>query len=278
MKLTEGWNLCGIKILDGKTKKLPVYFHSIGHYNGQKHVFRPDGLGQYQICICTDGKGVFSFDGMKYDIERGDMFFLSPDKGHEYYPISSNWTIIWLVFNGNDVGSVINYFDYKKAFVCHINEKGLCEIVEICESLYATYNKNEKYEFSLTTDVLKIIEMVGKCERYENKAKDNEEGGFAPVLDFVKTNYMKFITLEDMAERSGLSKSHFCRQFKNEYGVSPVVYLNNYRISVAKFLLATTMESVDVIAGKTGFNDASYFCSVFKKQEKCSPGQYRERH
>ncbi len=278
MKLTDGWNLCGIKILDEKTKELPVYFHSIGHYNGQKHVFRPDGLGQYQICICTDGNGVFSFDGMKYDIKKGDIFFLSPSVGHEYYPVSSNWTVIWLVFNGKNVKSVIDYFDFENAFVCKCHEEKLCRMIEICESLYATYNENEKYEFSLTTDVLKIIEMVGKCERVENSTFTNHSGSFSPVLEYVKANYMNFITLDDMAEKSGLSKSHFCRQFKNDYAVTPLAYLNNYRISVAKFLLSTTKESIDVIAGKTGFSDASYFCAVFKKQEGCSPGKYRERH
>lgn len=57
-----------------------------------------------------------------------------------------------------------------------------------------------------------------------------------------------------------------------------MVYLNRYRISVAKFLLTTTIEAVGVIAKKTGFYDTSYFCSVFKKFEGCSPIEYRNKH
>ena len=80
-----------------------------------------------------------------------------------------------------------------------------------------------------------------------------------------------------MAAVAEMSKSHFCREFKKVYGMTPVAYLNTYRISVAKFLLATTEESMEIISGKTGFAKTSYFCAVFRKHEGCSPKQFRER-
>ncbi len=279
MKLTEGWNLCGIKILDEKTKLLPLYFHSIGHYTEQKHVFRPEGLGQYQIAVCTKGSGTFSAEGKEYEIKRGDIFFFSPKVGHEYYPVSKDWTIIWVVFNGVNIEGILSYFDFNKSFVRRADETTLTELVEICERLYDTYNKNECYEFSLTTDVLVLINKVSKCQMVEKLAGKNEaKGSFSPVIDYIKKNYMDMITLDDIANASDLSKSHFSRMFKMEYGVTPMVYLNRYRVSVAKFLLATTAESIEIIAGKTGFSDTSYFCAVFKKFEGASPAQYRQRH
>lgn len=279
MKLTEGWTLCGIKILEEKTKKLPIYFHSIGHYIGQKHVFRPEGLRQHQICICTRGRGVFNADGVEYDIERGDIFYLAPEVGHEYYPRDDNWTIIWVVFNGLNTEGILSYFDFNKSFVRHADEAKLSEIVKICERLYDTYNKNERYEFSLTTDMLELIEYISRCDEVvKDDLERSDKSGFLPAIDYIKKHYMDMITLDDMAEAIGLSKSHFCRQFKEFYKVTPMAYLNRYRISVAKFLLTTTIESVDVIAGKTGFSDTSYFCAVFKKFEECSPVQYRKRH
>ena len=279
MQLTDGWTLCGIKILEEKMNKLPLYFHSIGHYIGQKHVFRPEGLGQYQICICTHGCGVLNVDGAEYDIRKGDVFFLSPQTGHEYYPRDNDWTVIWVVFNGNDIEGIASYFDFEKAFVCHADENMLDSMIEICSRLYSTYNKNERYEFSLTTDMLMLIDKVSQCEKREhNTAVNSKSGGFSPVVDYIKKQYMDFISLDDIAKVSGLSKSHFCRQFKAEYGISPMLYLNRYRVRVAKFLLTTTVESIDVIAGKTGFSDTSYFCAVFRKLEGCSPMQYRKRH
>ncbi|MBQ3110866.1 MAG: AraC family transcriptional regulator [Clostridia bacterium] len=278
MKLTEGWTLCGIKILEEKMKKLPIYFHSIGHYIGQKHVFRPEGLGQYQLCICTKGSGVFNAKGISYEINRGHVFFVSPETEHEYYPTTNDWTVIWVVFNGTDVEGFLSYFGFEGAFVRRAGDAVLKEMIKLCENMYLTYNKNNCYSFSLTTNMLTLLEYVDKCEKVKVNDGGNAKGLFAPVIDYINKNYMDFITLDDIASVSNLSKSHFCRQFKTEYGVTPVVYLNRYRVSVAKFLLSTTLESIDVIAGKTGFGDTSYFCAVFKKIEGVTPGQYRQRH
>lgn len=278
MKLTEGWTLCGIKILEEKMNSLPVYFHSIGHYPGQKHVFRPDGLGQYQICICTRGSGIFNAEGKEYSIQEGDVFFLSPKVGHEYYPRDNDWTVIWVVFNGAGVEGIVEYLGLDKAFVYHADDEKLKTMVEICESIYDTYNKNECYDFSLTTDLLLLIDKVSQCEKQEEGEATINGSGFAPVIDYIKKYYMDFITLDDITKVSGLSKSYFGRLFKAEYSVSPIQYLNRYRVSVAKFLLTTTLESVEVISGKTGFSDTSYFCAVFRKLEGCSPVQYRRRH
>lgn len=281
MRLTDGWTLCGIKILDEKTKLLPIYFHSIGHYPGQRHVFRPSGLGQYQLAICTKGCGVFASEGQEYNIKEGDMFFVSPDTSHEYYPVDNSWTVIWVVFNGKDVEGIMKYFEFKPTFVKHADEDNLKRIIGLCETLYETYNKNESYDFLLTVTMQQLMYCLslGKDVTSKLKSENNDvKISFSPVIDFIKKNYMHNLSLEDIAKECELSKSHFCRLFKKEYGITPMIYLNRYRISVAKFLLATTVESVDVIAGKTGFSDTSYFCAVFRKTEGCSPVQYRKRH
>ncbi|MBR5535280.1 MAG: helix-turn-helix domain-containing protein [Clostridia bacterium] len=278
MKLTDGGNLCGIKILDEKTRLLPIYFHSIGHYVTQKHIFRPNGLGQYQFCLCLGGSGIFNVNDVEYPIQRGDIFFLSPQVSHEYSPTSDKWSVIWVVFNGLEVERLKEYFDFEDTFVCHADDRRLNEMVSVCQRMFETYNKNERYEFSLTMNMLTLIQLVSGCERITQKSEAKDiKGGFAPVIEYIKKNYMKPVTLDDMAWAGGLSKSHFCRKFKAKYAVTPMVYLNSYRVSIAKFLLSTTAESIDIIAEKTGFSDTSYFCAVFKRIEGTSPGQYRQQ-
>lgn len=282
MKLTEGWNLCGIKILDDRTKLLPVYFHSIGHYTDQKHVFRPNGLGQYQLAICTGGRGVFFASCKEHSIEKGDVFFVSPDLAHEYYPSDNNWSIIWVVFNGKNVLDIMEYFSLKEVFVKRLNEKHLSKVINLCEELYMVYNSREEYDFSLTLTLQKLLQEVSYGEDISyichNEKHNSGKESVSPSMDYIKKNYMESINLEDIAQKSEMSKSHFCRVFKNIYGVTPMAYLNLYRISVAKFLLTTTVENIDTIAKKIGFGDASYFCAVFRKEEKITPGQYRRRH
>lgn len=282
MQLTGAMNLCGIKILDEKTKLLPIYFHSIGHYPEQKHVMRPDGFSHYQLAICLDGKGVFSSDGKEYDIKRGDVFFFSPQVSHEYYPIGNNWTIIWIVFGGQGVKNLLEYFSFHDIFVKTFNdEEELKKMVSLCNDLFCIYNYNESYSFELTVIMLKILNCIAPCADVNSRFE--EDGGdcknsFSPVIDFIKKHYNEMLSLNDLADVAQMSESHFCRSFKSEYGITPMAYLTRYRISVAKFLLATTEETVEIIADKTGFPNTSYFCSVFRKHEGISPNQYHKKY
>ena len=282
MGFTDGVRHTGINILDEKTKLLPIYFHSVGHFPRHGHTLRPEGFGQHQMAVCVSGGGVFSVDGKEFDIKTGDAFYFSPKTAHEYYPITRDWTLLWVIFDGQNAYDTAKYFEMGEYSVWHVEEEERKRLEVIYEHLYDTYTNSYEYDFSLTMDILEILSIVSKCSRvkskYHNEEGDNKKGSFTPVIDFIKKNYTTGLMLDDLVKKSKLSKNHFTRLFKKEYGVTPMVYLNRHRISVAKFLLTTTIETVDQIARRIGFNDTSYFCSVFRKFEGCSPIQYRDKH
>lgn len=282
MGFTDGINHTGIQILDEKTQLLPLYFHSVGHYMRHGHALRPEGFGQHQIALCTQGGGIFSVDGKEFEIKKGDLFYFNPYISHEYYPTTPDWILIWVVFDGKDASDIVKYFDFGEYSVRHADDETLNKLAALGEKLYDTYLKEQKYIFSLTMDVLQMLSIASGCEvvksKYYNEDGNIQKGSFSPVIEFIKQNYTKVLTLDDLVRKSKLSKNHFTRTFKKEYGVTPMVYLNRYRISVAKFLLTTTIRTSDEIAQMTGFNDTSYFCAVFRKFEGVSPMQYRTKH
>ncbi|MGE5613002.1 MAG: PocR ligand-binding domain-containing protein [Bacillota bacterium] len=97
------------------------------------------------------------------------------------------------------------------------------------------------------------------------------------AIDYIKRNYMKKITLEDVANHVQLSTSYFCSIFKAEMKCSFNAYLNKIRIEMSKKLLEDhTIPLVDV-AYLVGYEDQSYFSKVFKSRTGISPGKYRER-
>ena len=60
-------------------------------------------------------------------------------------------------------------------------------------------------------------------------------------------------------------------------GKPPMQYLNEYRVEKACALLENTAYSVTDAALAVGFDDASYFARVFKKQTGVSPRNYRKK-
>ncbi len=97
-----------------------------------------------------------------------------------------------------------------------------------------------------------------------------------PLIEFIRTNYMKDITATEMANILKTSESNLYAVFKKTAGISPVKYLNNYRLSVASDLLVQTSDSVKNIAEKVGINDQFYFSKLFKAKYSESPQEYRK--
>ena len=96
------------------------------------------------------------------------------------------------------------------------------------------------------------------------------------AVDYIKRNYMKKITLEEVAAHVYLSPSYFSKIFKDEMKCNFNTYLNQVRIEVSKKLLSDDSIALVDIANLVGYEDQSYFTKVFKKLTGISPGKYRE--
>ena len=72
-----------------------------------------------------------------------------------------------------------------------------------------------------------------------------------------------------------MSKSHFIHFMKQVTGMSFVAYLNQFRISKAQVLMASTTKSLAEISHEVGFCDQSYFGHVFRKLLRTTPRDYR---
>lgn len=97
------------------------------------------------------------------------------------------------------------------------------------------------------------------------------------AVRYVKENYMKKITLDDVANHVYLSKAYLSRIFKEEMDVSLVNYINQLRIDKSKALLGDLSLPLIDVANLVGFEEQSYFSKVFKKLNGISPGQYRKK-
>lgn len=96
------------------------------------------------------------------------------------------------------------------------------------------------------------------------------------TMDFIRSNCLKRISLEEIAGQVFLSKSYLSSIFKQETGISIIDYLNQARVAHSKKLLATTKMPLIDIANECCFGDQSYFSRVFKKYEGMAPKKYRD--
>mgnify|MGYP001943253646 FL=1 len=75
-----------------------------------------------------------------------------------------------------------------------------------------------------------------------------------------------------------MSRSHFCRLFKEVTGQTLIEYVNDIRLSKAKAMLQDPNLSITEIALSTGFSDINYFSRLFKKTYQISPSGMRMKN
>lgn len=93
--------------------------------------------------------------------------------------------------------------------------------------------------------------------------------------DFMKNNFNRPITLDEIADCAGVSKTHLQRLFKTHVGMSVLQSLNCLRISKCKQILTETNLTIDEICNHVGFNNRQQLIYEFKIQTGTTPINYR---
>jgi two-component system response regulator YesN len=98
------------------------------------------------------------------------------------------------------------------------------------------------------------------------------------AVKYIKGNYDKDISLQQVAGQVEISANYLCSLFKKELQISFIDYTNQIRIDKAKELLISTHLKTYEIARKVGFADESYFSRIFKRITGLRPYEFKKQN
>lgn len=119
-----------------------------------------------------------------------------------------------------------------------------------------------------------ILEKLDENTYEEKKYSEAVE----KCLKIIERDYDKNISLDEVTKEVAVSKNYFCHIFKKEMNMSIWNYLTKVRLEKAKELLRKSDMKSYEIAFKVGYDNPSYFSKIFKKIEKMTPNEYREKN
>jgi AraC-like DNA-binding protein/ligand-binding sensor protein len=167
-------------------------------------------------------------------------------------------------------------------------KKSFREFKERIRALNLNEDKLREYYFNTIVmsdeQIEALVELISLVGNYvlesENKLlfleSVNEKKKTLAARQYIEQNYKKKLTIDEIADSVFLSSSHFSHMFKQEVGISPINYLNRFRVDKAKELLKNSKTSITEIAYNVGFQSLPHFNRIFKDMEKISPGLYRK--
>ena len=230
------------------------------------------------IHYVTKGYGTFKFNGKVYNLKQGDIFILLKGMQVEYVAsIDDPWEYYWIGFSGSNANEYLNRTSITNSCVanCKENSKIPQIILNMCE-ISKTYNPSKSDDILLLKELYSLlyalIEEFPKPFEYKDKELHTY---IQDALNFINSNYMHSITVQEIADYVNLSRSYLYKMFIKNLGISPQRYLINLRMYKATLLLKSTKLPIGEVANSVGYSDSLLFSKTFSKHFSMSPLNYR---
>ncbi|MBE6608107.1 MAG: helix-turn-helix transcriptional regulator [Ruminococcaceae bacterium] len=254
-----------------------IFFKTEKYHYKNSQIFDASALPRPHYCIglILSGESVFrdSSDGEEIAVKRGDIIFVP--MGSRYV---SNWkgapdiTYVSMHF----VFGVSELFPQKNSYrFCKITLPDFEKTKKIFVDMLSFSNADDVKKLQLISEFYTVLsEILPHLSKKEEHSRDLR---LEEAVRYVEQNYNKKLSVEELAVRANMSVSRFFPYFKNEFGMTPVDYVNNYRIRCAVVLLMNDDTlSVENVAERVGFDSSAYFRRVFKKITGVSPREYKK--
>jgi AraC-like DNA-binding protein len=125
-----------------------------------------------------------------------------------------------------------------------------------------------------------LAALIDRLKHIENNSVSQLK--MHPVLisavRLIESDIAKARTVQHLASSCNISQSHLNALFRHHFGCGPLKYLQNLRMSYARKLLAEPYLSIKEIGLMCGYEEVNYFCRIFKKHNRISPGSLRLRN
>ncbi|MFP4580519.1 MAG: helix-turn-helix domain-containing protein, partial [Candidatus Sumerlaeia bacterium] len=122
------------------------------------------------------------------------------------------------------------------------------------------------------------VPPLNVVERLSSTTLGLDDENLRLALSFMRSNFTRNISLDDVAKAGRLSRAVLTRRFHSVLGLTVADEIRRLRLERAEKLLLETDLSLDTIAYETGFKHARYFSDVFRKQNGIPPGQWRKKN
>ena len=168
------------------------------------------------------------------------------------------------------------FMDYNFHFT---NDIGIYQILQRLIFLFTEDHPSKDIfvDNMLQELIMRILQTNTRKIYSEKSLQLSSENRLAYVVEHIRKNLHRTISIDELSEKACMSESNFYRVFKNELGLSPVDFINNERIKLAVSLLQDPKRSIKEIYHLCGFESRSYFNRVFKNRKKITPGEYKLR-
>lgn len=261
------------------TAGLPVYFRkgilsAYPNYTAESHWH--DDL---EFIVVLSGKMKYNVNGDIITLETGNGIFINSRQFH--YGFSEDFTEceFLCVLMHPVLLTASQYIEQKfvtpiltdATLPYHLLHSGVEWEHNILNAISKVFSADELETiilfYYIWNELCKNKQLIGRQPVYKNSRLNVLKN----MVSFIQDNYKEKICLADIAQSGAVGKTECCTIFRTYTNLTPVLYLNDFRLRKSAELLAKTDMTISEICYEVGFSGASYFTETFGKTFHCTP-------
>lgn len=233
-----------------------------------------------EIIFIKDGNGSHMIGGRHYHTNKGDILIYNNGVIHDEGQNSDAGMSVYccgmtdVKLNGLPPNHLVNK---EKPYVLHSGEyaKDIESLLMImCTQITEGKHGAEEICSYLLRALISLILQIPQGNY--TRSNSEEPQLLSEVKAYLDEHYHEDINLQLLSERFHISSYYLVHVFKKYTGFSPIQYIIRRRIGEAQSLLINSNESITKIAGMVGYDNTSYFTTLFSKTVGMSPKKYRQ--
>lgn len=263
----------------------------------KSHKSERAGLHSCLFFTVLSGFGRLVYGGRIHELWPGDCVFIDCRKpyshetggngpaagkekacrGAEQNAKDALWSLQWCHFYGPNMNAIYQKYQERGGGpVFHPSDPTgyrniLTELFQIAGS--ADYVRDMRIQEKLSS--LLVLLMEDAWDPQQTVSDAPEPMDIQQVKEYLDANYMRKITLDELASRFFINKYYLLTLFKDRYGVTVNAYLNQMRVTYVKQQLRFTDRTAESLAAELHIEPA-YLSRLFKKVEGVSPSEFRK--
>lgn len=233
-----------------------------------------------EIIFVKEGNGNHMIDGRQYKSKKGDLLIYNNGVLHDEYGDSDTNISVYCcgITDVELAGLPRNHLVFKEqSYVLH-SGKHATDIESLLEMMYSQVSEGKKGAEEVCSYLIRALILLILQIPQESVVLSNSEESVLinEIKSYIDEHYQEDININFLSEQFHLSSYYLIHVFKKSTGFSPIQYMIRRRIGEAQSLLINTNESVTKIAGIVGYDNTSYFTTLFTKTVGMSPKKYRQ--
>lgn len=148
------------------------------------------------------------------------------------------------------------------------------KLIRVCSG--TDTSKNIFADLNLKELLIRLVQGQHLQQVSAESDHNNNQSRLHFVLNYIHEHLTEKIAVDALSRKAYLSRNVFFKWFKEQFGLTPLDYINQERIKLAKQLLARPANNIHSVSDQCGFTDVNYFVRLFKKIEGITPKAYKD--